>query len=170
MKVIVKGMPKLPLSILGQTAKYIGGTGTHVLVFRFSVKNGDATARLGTMDSSDGVSIICSHPHNSIQVSRIDGSPSLVSADLSIDGVGLPDDHSISIDSTPPYVVKVNITGNVTGSPMVYTIGESVFIEVEFSKPVTVRFSLILFSYKESYIKLMRCISSTCKRLLMALD
>ena len=60
-----------------------------------------------------------------------------MSVNLSIRNLELPVDHIIAIDTSTPYILRV-MPQAITTKNAVYSVGEDIFIEVQFNKPVTV--------------------------------
>ena len=132
-----------------RVAKYIHGSGTKSLKFRYSVEVGDSTPRLDVL-ISDGASIQYQSTEDFIAVARKNNEPSIVAVNNSLPGQGLSNNQNITIDTSPPQVIEVtsplNRYNNVT-----YSFGESVYIEVKFTKPVTVSAPNWILSIFESF-------------------
>ena len=135
----MKGKPHLPLSIENQVAKYIGGSGSKSLVFRYSVGFGDSTTRLDVLQS-DYATIQYPSIADSIAVARKNNDPSIVAVNNSLFGQGLQNAHNIVIDTSPPQVIEVTSPENGYDN-VTYSFGESIYIAIKFTKPVKVSFA-----------------------------
>jgi hypothetical protein len=120
-----------------RTATYFKGSGSQSLHFRFQVINGDYSEGLNLVDGtnlllsgSDSISLLVNEPNQ---------SP--VNADCRIDGLSLSSDHRIAIDTVRPKVTSV-IPQPATTPNGLYTVGDALYFEVTFDKPVQVEIGL----------------------------
>mmetsp|Transcript_9659 Transcript_9659/g.20406 ORF Transcript_9659/g.20406 Transcript_9659/m.20406 type:complete len:534 (+) Transcript_9659:665-2266(+) len=119
-----------------RSAIYVGGSGSKQLGFQFKILPGDAVGSLGTINSI-GAELTFPTPGDeaSLLVNSSEKSP--IKVDPSIEGIGLPSDQIITIDTAPPSVVGITPQGSNTPDG-IYAVGDSLFFEVSFDKPVDV--------------------------------
>lgn len=136
-EVEVTGNPRLPLNLhSSRTATYVDGSSTKSLVFNFVVLQGDDTARLDISETM-GAELLFPTFDDSILLLVNGPGPSPIQADPKISGISLPVDQTIAIDTTPPYVTSITPQDSTTPNG-VYAVGDTVFLEVSFDKPVEV--------------------------------
>ncbi len=116
--IVTGGTPRLTLTV-GATAKYanyISGTGTNVLVFRYTVLSGDL--------DTNGIAMT-----NSITLATITDA-ALNAANVAFTRPVLT---GVNVDATPPRINSVTPPSNAT-----YSVGAVMNFTANFSKPVTI--------------------------------
>ncbi|KAL9183325.1 hypothetical protein ACHAXT_005112 [Thalassiosira profunda] len=147
-EVAVTGIPRLPLNVqsaeggTSRAASYIDGSGTKRLGFRYTVLPGDTATRLD-VPQLVGTALLFPTDEGGIFLLANSAGESPIHVDPSLDGISLPQDQSISIDTTPPSVVSITPQDSTTPSGT-YAVGDSLFFEVLFDKPVEVDVGLEL--------------------------
>ncbi len=134
------------------TAKFVGGSGTKDLIFRYQFLQGDSAERLNVNQSigariryptiGDGISLL----RNSARTS------SMALIDPSIDSKGIELTNRIQIDTARPSVVGIRPQLSTTPDGT-YTAGDTLFFEVIFDKAVEVsgRFAFLYKSLALSH-------------------
>jgi len=137
-EVAVTGYPQMPLNLpdSSRTATYVEGSGTKILVFNLAILPGDDVVRLDVSEAV-GAELLFPTVDDSISL-LVNGHESTpTQADPKVEGIGLPLEQNIVVDTTPPSITS--ITPQVSTTPDgVYAVGDTVFLEVTFAKPVTV--------------------------------
>lgn len=115
-------------------ATYNEGSGTKSLLFGFRILPGDKAERL---DVSNVVGTGLLYPRSTDSVVLMVNSPerSIIQADPKIEGIEIEND--ITIDTTPPFVTSIRPQESTTPSG-VYAVGDTLFFEVSFDRPVEV--------------------------------
>lgn len=67
-----------------------------------------------------------------------------IQVDGTIEGMSLPIDLDISIDTTPPVVMSITPQTSMTPNGM-YAVGDTLFFEISFDKAVEVRWIFVPF-------------------------
>ena len=134
--VIVTGSPQLPLNI--RSATYVEGSGSQHLTFNFQVFPGDATGRLD-VSSSVGATLIFPTPDDEISLLINTLGTSDVKIDESVEGISLPPEHVISIDTAPPLVMSI-APQDLTTPNGIYAVGDTLLFDIVFDKPVHVSY------------------------------
>mmetsp|Transcript_22612 Transcript_22612/g.47902 ORF Transcript_22612/g.47902 Transcript_22612/m.47902 type:complete len:237 (+) Transcript_22612:177-887(+) len=120
------------------TAKFVGGSGTKDLTFRYQFLQGDSAERL---DVSQRIGAKLRYPADGDGISLLKNSAraSLMTLiDPSIESKGLAHTHSIRIDTDPPVVIGIQPQHSTTPDG-IYAAGDTLFFEVIFDKSVDVR-------------------------------
>ena len=148
-EVAVTGTPELPLNIQScdestcttRTAAYVSGSATKTLTFNFIIRSGDDTTRL---DISETIGAELLFPTLEDSISLLTNSPgtSPIQVDGTIEGMSLPIDLDISIDTTPPVVMSITPQTSTTPNGM-YAVGDTLFFEISFDKEVEVRWIFV---------------------------
>ena len=120
--VTVSGTPRIPLTIGATTrsARYVSGSGTSALVFRYIVPSGDADA--------DGIAVGASIDANGGTIA--DSTPT--NATLTLNSVGST--TAVLVDAVAPTISSV--TSSTTNGT--YKIGDTISVQVNFSEVVIV--------------------------------
>ena len=117
-------------------ATYIDGSGSKHLTFNFKVLPGDATERLD-ISSSIGAELILPPLEDTVSLLVNSAGMSPIKVDPNIEGIILPSDQIVSIDTTPPSVVSITPQDSTTPNG-IYAVGDTLFFELSFEKPVEV--------------------------------
>ena len=143
-EVSVLGSPRLPLQLNSKSrnAIYAGGNGTSTLTFVYVVQDGDAAVELD-VDASENATVVLLSTSDAIHSKNSGNSSLLTPAYLGLQHIKRPNSVNITIDTQSPRVVAVAPQTDTTPDG-VYTIGDTVFLEVSFSKPVVVDVGLQL--------------------------
>lgn len=104
----------------------------------YHVLGGDETERLDVFDTV----LLLPRSDDSLILFTNTGS-STVSADLSIKGLGLDSEVSIGINTLPPTVLAIEPQLSTTPDGT-YAVGDTLYFEVTFDKPVEVSINLIV--------------------------
>ena len=119
----------------GRTATYKDGSGSSVLTFEYLSMQGDGVDSVDVTSDLDGAIML---PLDSDAISAITNHDAslAVAADLALGNNRLSDDVIITIDTSPPSVVGVKPASATADGT--YAVGDSLFFEVSFTKPVRV--------------------------------
>lgn len=120
-----------------RTATYFKGSRSRSLHFRFQAINGDYSEGFDLvvnteilLSSSDSISLLVNGPNQ---------SP--VDADCRINGLSLSSDHRIAINTEQPKVTSIIPQTSTTPNGL-FTVGDALYFEVMFDKPVYVETGL----------------------------
>ena len=144
-EVTVNGKPLLPLNIqdcsLGpcttRFAEYKRGSDTKTLTFNIIVQPGDDTTRLDIISEAVDAELNFPTLESSITLLTISVGESPIQVDASIEGISLPNEQNISIDTSPPIVTSIIPQASTTPSGT-YAVGDTLYFEVSFNKGVEV--------------------------------
>ena len=143
-EVTVNGMPLLPLNIQDcssgpcttRFAEYKSGSDTKTLTFNFIVQPDDDTMRLDITEA-EGAELNFPTLESSIILLTNSAGESPIHVDASIEGISLPNEQNISIDTSPPIVTSIIPQASTTPSGT-YAVGDTLYFVVSFNKEVEV--------------------------------
>lgn len=126
-----------PTMCTTRTASYADGSGTKSLRFSFGILPGDNTEKL---DRSKvvGAGLLYSNIEDSICLMTNSLGTASIQADVKLKGITA--ENHVAVNTTPPVVVSITPQGSST--PNAYAVGDTLFFEVIFDKPVEVSLSL----------------------------
>jgi len=117
-----------------RTAVFVGGSATTALRFRYIVMPGDFSARL---DVRHDASVFLPTSNDTIAFCTYDNLVGEVAADIFLNGMKLPSSANIVIDTSAPVVTSVSPSFGIFNGR--YAVGDVLFFNVNFSKPVEVQ-------------------------------
>ncbi len=123
-----------------RAAFYVNGSGTKSLRFSFSLLPGDYTAKLDRSEIA-GAEVFYSNDEDYVSLMTNSYGSASIQADLGLEAITV--DNHVAINTAPPVVIRISPQESSTPNGT-YAVGDILFFEVVFDKPVDVSWGVQL--------------------------
>ncbi len=123
-----------------RAASYTDGSGTKSLRFSFSLLPGDYTEKLDRSQNV-GAEVVLLNDEDHVSLMTNSYGTASIQADLKIEAITI--DNHVAVNTAPPVVIRISPQESSTPNGT-YAVGDSLFFEVVFDKPVDVSWGMQL--------------------------